>query len=853
MELLEREGALAALADAAGAAARGRGGVVVVTGDPGMGKTALVSRFLSELPASTRALLGTCDDLGVPRPLGPLQDLVGEVRPELRDALTGEAGPDAVPRLVLEELAEGPTVLVLEDVHWADAATIDCVTVVGRRISQVPALLVLTFRDGEVPAGHPLRAAVGALRAEDVQWIELQPLSLSAVAVLSGDEAADAVLEATGGNAFYVTELAASEDRHAVPPSVAHAVLGRAAKLADDSRELLELVSVVPNRAPAALLDALRPGWVDVAEEPERRGLLEIDARAVRFRHELARHAVRDRLSAAARRKLHAEVLDHLLQTGADPADIVHHAEHAGEEEVVAASALDAARKARALGANAEAYAHFARAAEVAGHHPLPVRAAIFEELAMAAYVAGHNDAALPAIRHAAALYADAGDEEAVGRCAQQRSRLHWYAGDGDAALNAAEDAIVTLEAAGSTLELGRAYGALAQLEGLRGDPAAGRRYAQRALDLTDAHDDDAAKVHAEITLATADAALSPDGSGGFEALHRRASEAGAHHEATRALGNLAWSLATWVRPQESAAAIRRSIAYAQEHEVFALIPYARGLEAWLQLRAGDWDAADVLAEQVATAKGPSIATLYGRTVLAERAVRRGDEDAQDRLKIVRDEAEATGELQRIVPVIEMATEYALLSGSEPPVTRLQALVDGARDRPFDQYTQRIAAMAATAGLEVEAHDEGPPEAFAAVARRDWLTAATAFAQVGWRYDQALALSHTTDEATLGQALTLARELGAAPLTARVQRRLKELGLRAPSAPRRSTQANPAGLTTRQLEVVRLLVEGRTNSEIAERLVVSPRTAEHHVAAVLGKLGAATRHEAAARAAELGI
>jgi DNA-binding NarL/FixJ family response regulator len=105
----------------------------------------------------------------------------------------------------------------------------------------------------------------------------------------------------------------------------------------------------------------------------------------------------------------------------------------------------------------------------------------------------------------------------------------------------------------------------------------------------------------------------------------------------------------------------------------------------------------------------------------------------------------------------------------------------------------------------------------------------------------------------LGEAVETARRLGAEPLTRRVTTRMRELGIRVPRGPRKTTRANPAGLTARQLEVLALLVEGLTNAEIAERLIVSQRTAEHHVAAVLGKVGASTRREAARRASELGL
>ena len=122
---------------------------------------------------------------------------------------------------------------------------------------------------------------------------------------------------------------------------------------------------------------------------------------------------------------------------------------------------------------------------------------------------------------------------------------------------------------------------------------------------------------------------------------------------------------------------------------------------------------------------------------------------------------------------------------------------------------------------------------------------------MGWDYDRALMLSLLDDEEALAEAIGIARALGAEPLARRVAERMRDLGAAVPRGPRASTRANPAGLTARQLEVLSLLAGGLSNAEIADRLVVSPRTAEHHVAAVLAKLGAPTRWEAVRRATEL--
>ena len=242
--------------------------------------------------------------------------------------------------------------------------------------------------------------------------------------------------------------------------------------------------------------------------------------------------------------------------------------------------------------------------------------------------------------------------------------------------------------------------------------------------------------------------------------------------------------------------------------------------------------------------------------MLAELAVRRGDADAARAAGRPRaPQADRTGEPQRIVPVLELATEWALTTGAPLPAERLERLVAesgraaaspaGARCASRRGPPSRASTSSSTAPLS-------PPHA--AMARRDWRgRGRRASATVGWTYDRALMLSLLDDEESLAEAIEIARGLGAEPLTRRVAGRMRELGLRVPHGPREATRANPAGLTARQLEVLALLVDGLTNAEIAERLVVSPRTAEHHVAAVLTKLGAATRAEAARRAAELGL
>ncbi len=784
-------------------------------------------------------------------PSGRFRDLVGNVSPALEEALAAGAAPHDIQALLLAELdlPPRPTVLVVEDVHWADDATFDSLVVLGRRIGLLSALLVLTFRGGEAPPGHPLHATVGAIRASDSLVLELAPLSAGAVASLAGD-GADAVYAATGGNPFYVTELLASRTAAELPRSISNAVLGRAARLDEAGRRLVELVSVVPTRVRASLLDAVMPGWAAAAVEPERRRLLDVDARDVRFRHELARNAILSSLPIAERRRLHGRILEALLEQDADPADIVHHAEAAGAEDVVAGYALVAARRAAALESNREAYSHYRRAVDFVGRLAPAEQAQVFEELASAAYVANRLEDAFAAIDRAIALFGELGDAAAVGRCTRALSRLHWLAGSGDAARTRAREAIEILEPLGESTELARAYSGLSQLGMLSEDPEEAFSWGERALELATRLGDERTQAHALINIGTAKLQLDPTLTDALLEAHSIADAAGDRHEATRALVNLGYTLMLWARADEALRVGRRALAYAKKHDEATFVSYVEMMLAWLRLRAGEWDEVErVTREQIAHDAG--VSQLLAKTVLVELAIRRGDPDAAELLADLEAQADRTDELQRIAPVLELATEWALTAGLPMPTERFAQLADHLRRSGHHGWgASRVVAWAAVAGLDLGLERPKAP-AYAAMAARDWRSAADRFGEVGWGFDRALVLSLLDDEGALTEALAIARSLGAEPLARRVTVRLRGLGLRVPQGQRVRTRENPAGLTTRQFEVLKLLVEGLTNAEIAERLVVSPRTAEHHVAAVLTKLGASTRHEAARRGAEL--
>ena len=824
--------------------------MVVVTGEPGIGKTALVTEFVSRVASGDRVLFGACDDLSVPRPLGPFADLAVSVSAGLEQALRAGSPPQEIHRLLLEELAAppGPSVLVIEDVHWADEATLDAITVIGRRIVELPAVLVLTYREGEAGAAHRLHATVSALRVEPARYLHLAPLSRAAVAVLAGVDV-DQVYAVTGGNPFYVSELIAGRPA-ALPPSVANAVLGRATRLDEPARRLVDLVSMVPSRVTTTLLDELMPCWMEAAEEPERRQLLQIDAKHVRFRHELARAAIRSSVPVARRRRLHGEILAALLTAGANPAEIVHHAIEAGDDDTVADHALVAARQAAAAESNREAYAHYGRAAEFVDRLALGDRAAVFEELAATAYMVDRLGDSFPAIERAIALHAAAGDRLGEGRCHRLLSRFHWYAGDGDRAHQEGGVAVTILEPLGPSLELARAYSGLSQLAMLASDDDEAIAWGMRALDLNQRFGDDQIRAHALINIGVVAAYRDPDDDSALREGFTVADLAGDRHEAVRALINLAWAKLSWVRPGEARRYAGQGIDYARRHEVDQLLAYLEVTDAWLLLRAGDWAAAEAIAGGEA-GNGTTVGELLADTVLTELAVRRGDDDARMRLDDLADAVGRTGELQRIEPVLELEIEWSLTRGEPPPRARFEQLTRSlGPDHWATLFGGTLAAWASVAGLPHE--PAGPmPLVCAAMLAGDFAGAADMFGAAGWPHHRALMLSMLEDRQALSEALDIARRLGAEPLAARVTRRMRDLGVPVPRGPFATTRANTAGLTSRQLEVVTLVADGLTNADIAAQLFISERTVEHHVEAILAKLGVASRREAARRIAEL--
>ncbi|MDR6905421.1 DNA-binding CsgD family transcriptional regulator/tetratricopeptide (TPR) repeat protein [Agromyces sp. 3263] len=856
--LLERETELDELRAAVREATAGRGRVVLLHGEAGIGKSTLVAALRADPPGGARVLVGSCDAMSTPRTLGPLRDLGASVGPRLGEAL--RAGDrEEVYAALRDELADpGGTVLIVEDVHWADEATLDVLRFLARRIDDLPAVLVLTYRD-ELDRDHPLSRLLGDLGHGDrVDRIALAHLSPAAVGRLTADSGLDAqrVYRMTEGNPYFVTELIASADEARVPPTVVDAVTGRLRRLDAATQDHVEQLAVVPSAVDRDLLARLVPGSEGALRAAEEGGLLAVSADGVRFRHELTRRAVVDALPASRRIELERRVLGALVASGvADPARLVHHALAAGDVDAVVEWAPRAARDAAASGAHRQATSHYRAALAHADRFEPAERADLSEEFAIESYTVGAAVEAMTTQSEVIALRRQLGDPRRLGASLRWLSRFQWFAGRRADAEQSAREASAVLADAGDPSLLAMALSNESQLALLMHDSERAMELADRAIAIARETGDRAVLSHALNNHGTA--LMFGADERGIDELVEAAEVAQAvddMEDAARAYVNLVWGLLDHYRLDLAELHLARAMELTERAEFIGFVTYQRMEQGRLDLARARWD--DALASVEPAPDAPH-ARCVALTVAGTARLRRGadgDEGADEALDEARRLADELAELQRRGPVAAARAEAALLRGDGAAARAIaRPEFDEADRRNARALRAELAYLLRRAGDEVEVSpDDGHP--FAVQARGDWRRAADLWHEAGAPYHEAAALAESPDEADLLDALVILDRLGAAPLARRVRAELRARGVRSiPRGPSSVTRRNPEGLTDRQVGVLELLAAGLTNAEIADRLVVSVRTVDSHVAAVLAKLGVQSRQDAVRAARQLGL
>src|SRR3954454_11547655 len=484
--LLERQAELQMLGTAVGRAATGRGSAVLVLGEAGIGKTSLVHAFLAEIAGQARILAGACEDLLTPRALGPLRDAARSAPGgPLAAAPSPSADPDLVFAAVADELAAppSPAVLVIEDAHWADGATLDVLRYLGTRVQNLPAVLLLTYRDDTLARDHPRRGVLGVLGSAAATRLRLTPLTAQAVHDLAASTSLNAaeLFRLTNGNPFFVSEVLANPAA-VVPPTVVDAVLAPGRTLSPFAQAALDRLAVIPAGAEVDLVRVLVGDLAPVAEA-ERAGVVEVRKDVVAFRHELARRAVTESLPASVRLELNADVLCALL-TGpdCDPFRALHHAVEAGDDDAVLTHGEAAAREAVRVGAHRQAASCFAQV--LARGHRLTTarRAALGEAYSWALSNSNQLHFAVAAAATAAELWQQDGDDTRLVRALVTLSRQQWLTERTAAARTSAERAFELARPLGDSYQNALATLNLGGLLVLNDQEADGLPYLDEAL-----------------------------------------------------------------------------------------------------------------------------------------------------------------------------------------------------------------------------------------------------------------------------------------------------------------------------------------------------------------------------------
>jgi DNA-binding CsgD family transcriptional regulator/tetratricopeptide (TPR) repeat protein len=860
-QLLERESFIEILKDEFALAHAESGRIVLVAGEAGIGKTSLLEQFVTTLP-DDQVLWGNCEALLTPHPLGPLHDISRDQWTHLRALLDSGADRAALFSAVVDALVNTsrPVLLVLEDVHWADAATLDLIKFIGRRIQRTHTLLALSYRDDEITPTHPLRSVLGDLPAKYAKRLQLPRLSREVVqAMAAGSSAAfSGLYAATGGNPFFVTEVLA-EGSGLIPATVRDAVLGRAMRLSAAAHEVLELVCLMPTSASMAVVTTVLKPAAEAIDECISGGLLIFEDQSLKFRHELARVAIEESMAPARRRQGHARVLAVLADCASQPclARLAHHAFLAGDAAAVLRLSPLAAREATCRGARREAAAHcfamltFADALQDLQH------AEVLDEYAGHCFELNEYAKAITASSQAIGLFAKVGDLKRQSASLTLQARILVRSLRNAQADGACQLAINLLRPLAPCPELARAYATWAYLRMLDCDYLEAIAWGEMAIALARRFNDSSNLAAAHNSVGAAQLFVDyPKGRDSILASMALAADLDDGGAAMAdAYGLLGCGSSEVFRFPQAEHYLAEGIEFARVRDLDRFTGYMEASQASVDIYRGRWDAAGALANRVADKESfGSTNRVAALIALGHLRTRRGDPGAREVLAEALELATQSGALHRIAPVRCIRAEAAWLagdmSGARDEALAAFGLVQSKKGHAWflgelSYWLWRVGHL-----KQAPAHCAVP---YVAQIEGRWEDAAAAWQDIGCPYERARALADG-HELAQREALTEFEALGARPMVLWLRQRMRADGVRAIAhGPRASTRANPSGLTARELQILPLIAEGLQNGQVAQRLSRSPRTIDHHVAGIFAKLGVKTRLAAIKAAGELGL
>jgi len=851
MRLLERDQFISDLSSLFEKVQTENGIVVAISGEAGIGKTSLVEAFTTMVGDQNKILWGSCDDLFTPRPLAPLYDIASQLNNKIIDQLDSGIPRPSIFSILLKEIQNNESnIIVIEDVHWADESTFDFIKFLGRRINKCKSLLIITYRDDEIKSDHPLKLALSSIQANYLKRIKLTPLSKSAVNSLAAKSGrVDSLLyEMTGGNPLLVTEVLLN-DQVETPATIKELFTSKLKRLSDDGIMSVELLSVIPGKVEKWLVRKLI-NELNILDEILEFGLLKIEGNSYIFRHELARMAIEESLSESKRIKLNSQVLNALIeQKNIDHflARIVHHASKAQLSESIIKYAPLAATQASKLGAHNHAVKHYQIALQYDNQISVEQKLKLLEGLSYECFLVGRVNDAISASEEALLILKQYPDVNREGEIYRRLSRIFWYDCQDEKGEEYLNKAIQIFEQLPPGRSLAMAYSNKSQTYSIREDSVSTIHWGGKALALARELNDKEVEAHALNNIGCAK--LTAENKSGESDLLRSLEisiENDFFEHATRAYVNLG-SINLQLRNLQAADKyFSKGLEYGNEKNIYVFSLCMAGHYAKTKLHFGLWDESVELANYVLKQKSaPPGNTVMPLNVLAIIRMRRNDPGALKLINETMKMALSMGEMEKIVSISASKAELFWLQNKLADFTdELNSIYFKVLKSNNPWAIGEIAYWLWKADRLIEI-PEIIAKPYLLQIQGKWEEASNLWGELLCPYEQALALSEG-DEDAMKKSIEIFEKLGASATVQLIKQKMRESGIRSiPKGPRQTTRENFAGLTARQLEVLKLVASGMSNIQIADNLYISSKTVDHHISAIFSKLNIHSRIEAA--------
>lgn len=854
MELIERADFLATMYSKFESIVKAEGHCLLLSGEAGIGKTSLVRAFCQEIKNNCKILQGTCDSLFTPRALAPLYDIAWQMQSGIMDRVKDKTDRTGLFAKVLQELnaQHDPIVLIFEDIHWADEATLDFIKFLARRVNQLHCLFILTFRDNEIHSGHPLRNVIGQLSRDTFTRLQLTALSKEAVESMSAEKgySGESVYSISGGNPFYVTEILASYSS-GVPDNIKDSILSVYNRQKEKTKEVWKLLSVMPTGLETKYLLQMDPSCVEAVELSLESGILLHEHGHISFKHELYRRTIETHLSPLLRVVLNKKILDLFLdefEENQETERIIHHAKNANEYELVVHYALVAAKMAACIGAHNESAKLYYSAIEYYQGNDKNKLHELYEGYAYECYLINKHKDAIIYMNRSYKLWEGEDDKERASGCMRFLSRLEWVDGNRKLAESFAQQAIDLLEFQPDSKAKAMAYSNMSQLTMIYNQYPESIYWGEKAIKMAKELEDEEILSHALNSVGTVKMRMPSSKQEGLEFLQQSlkiALENSYHEQAARAYSNLGCNGIVIKDYPFAKTILETGIAYCEKRDMDSWINYMSGHMARLKLETGHWDEAYNISENLInnTNQG-TIFKVGALAIIATIKMRRGDPDVLQILIDAKTKAFGTMELQRIIPVLAAFLEYEWITGKiladvttiDYTISMLENAGGTDLDNEFTYWLLKVRERYLPFHKSHQYYNE-PAK----------------WEQLGRPYEQALALFEG-DEADKRKAITMVQELGANAVCEKLKMEMRASGIKSiPRGLRESTKSNIARLTERELDVLKLLKEGMQNKEIADKLFISAKTVDHHITSILFKLDVNSRVKAVHEAINLEI